>query len=618
MAADARYPAIERHGLIGDLHTAALIDDTGSVSWLCLPAFDSPSLFGALLDADRGGRWRVEPSGGGRGTQRYLPDTNVLETTFSDDGGGTLTVVDFMPVAGARGRFPELHRVVSCRGAAATVAVQFAPHFDYATRPARWQRRGDGWLAADEDDDVVTVVGPPGVVWAADATGVTGELRMEPGQRVAFVMRFDDDEVLRLTDYETDRKLAATVAWWSAWARRSRYRGPYDVAVRRSLLALKLCCYDPTGATVAAPTTSLPEVPGGERNWDYRFAWLRDSAFVLFALDRSGYTEEVDAFTHFVKRLCRRADGPHVQTMYRIDGSRDMPEVELRHLEGYGGARPVRIGNGAAHQYQLDVYGELLETLYARHRHSPPTEGLWRALRLLVEWTAAHWREPDWSIWEARQEPRHFTFSKIMAWTALDRGARMAEALGHETDASAWRAQARATRAEVMERAWDAGRGTFVQAYDTTDLDAATLVAPKVGFLERSDPRVRTMVAAIRRELGTPHDELIHRYRGDDGLAGTEGAFVICSFWMVQAITGYGDVPEAKRLFERLLARASPLGLFGEEIDPASGAHLGNFPQAFSHAALVNTAHGLARVRRGAAAPAAPGAGAPSAAGTES
>ena len=591
------YIPVHRHGLIGDLHTAALIDDTGSVSWYCAPAFDSSSLFAALLDDAKGGRWRIGPPDRAVGVQSYAEDTNVLETRFQIGSGVELCVTDFMPVGPARGRFSELHRVVSATGGAAEVAIRFEPRFDYATRSVAWQRRGSGWLATDDEDDVATLTGPGGVEWTLDDRGLAGRVTLRDAERVAFVLRFDDDEVHRLADYEPERKLAETTAWWRDWASRAKYAGPYAREVRRSLLALKLCCYEPTGATVAAPTTSLPEVPGGERNWDYRFVWLRDSAFVLYALDRSGYTDEVDAFTHFVKRLCRRADGPHVRTMYRLDGSRDLPESELTHLEGYGGARPVRVGNDAAHQYQLDVYGELIETLYQRHRHSPPTEGLWNALRMLVEWTAGHWRDPDWSIWEARQEPRHFVYSKMMSWVALDRGAQMAQALGHTADAERWRSEAALLHADVIARGWDERRSTFVQAYESTELDAAVLVAPMVGFLDRRDPRIRSTVAAVRRELGSPHEELLYRYRRSDDLPGTEGAFVICSFWLVQATAMIGDVDEAERLFQALLARATSLGLYGEEIDPETGAQLGNFPQAFSHAALINAAHIIARTR---------------------
>ncbi|MCC7001673.1 MAG: glycoside hydrolase family 15 protein [Gemmatimonadaceae bacterium] len=592
------YRPIERHGLIGDLHTAALIDETGAVTWFCAPHFDSPSLFAALLDHARGGLWRIAPVGGGEGRQRYREDTNILETRFTLPDGGTLVVTDFMPIDTARGPFPEIHRVVRSESASVDVAIEFSPRFNYATADAKWQRRGAGWLAADHDDDVASIVGPDAVAWSVHTDGLHGRLLLSADEEAHFVLRFDDDEVHPLADYATADKLDATSTWWRTWAQHATYHGPYERAVRRSLLALKLCCFAPTGATVAAPTTSLPEVPGGTRNWDYRFTWLRDSAFILFALDRSGYTDEGDAFTRFVKRLCRRGDGPHVQTMYRIDGGREMPERELDHLEGYGGAAPVRVGNGAAHQYQLDVYGEVLELLYARHRRSPPTDGLWHALCLLVEWTAAHWRDPDWSIWEAREEPRHFVFSKIMSWTALDRGARMAESRGERALADRWRSEADLVRMEVFALGWDATQGALVQAYGSPELDAAVLVAAKVGFLDRQDPRYRSTVAAIRRELTAVHDDLIYRYRRPDGLPGTEGAFVICSFWLVQGVALSGDLDEAERLFAQLLARGSPLGLFGEEIDPVTGAHLGNFPQAFSHAALINTAHIIAQLRR--------------------
>ena len=595
-AAPPRLP-IGDYAVIGDLHTAALVGRHGSVDWWCAPRFDSPSLFAALLDAERGGRWQVAPRGPWTSEQRYLPASNVLVTTFHVAGGGVAAVTDFMPVATARGRSPEIHRRVACTRGAVEITVTFAPRFDYATRMPLLVRRTHGVLATDSRDEVVTLAGPPGTGWQIGYGTATASLALATGDEAWLVLRYDDDEVLPVGEYQSARKLEATAAWWDAWLGQLRYRGPFRPEVERSALALKLCSYAPSGAIVGAPTTSLPETQGGGRNWDYRYAWLRDAAFVLFGLDRLGFASEVEAFLEFVKRVCRHVDQSHLQIMYGVDGRRHLPERTLDHLAGYGGARPVRVGNDAAAQFQLDVYGELLETVAIWSRRHPVTEGLWQTLRDLVDWTAVHWREPDFSIWEARAAPKHYVYSKVLAWTALNRGCRIARRLRLPGDVTRWEREAATLRAEVLQRGWDAGRGTFVQAYGEPALDAALLVIPKVGFLRRTDPRVRTTLEAVRRELGSPCEELIYRYHAPDGLSGREGAFVVCSFWLVDNLAMVGEFAEAERLFRNLLRRTNHVGLLAEEIDPATGEHLGNFPQALSHAALLDTAAILERLR---------------------
>ena len=597
-------PPIADHGLIGDLHTAALVALDGSIDWCCVPRFDAPSVFAALLDPERGGRCRIGLPGAGASEQRYLPATNILETSFHALDAGVAQVTDFMPVGPSREGHTEIHRRVTCLRAPVTVEVLFEPRFDYGLRPPRLVRRTHGVLATDLEDDVATISADPEVPWVIEETRARAQLLLHPGESRWFVLRFDDDEVHPLAAYASQQRLDETAAWWDRWSSALQYTGPYRREVERSALALKLCCYEPSGAVVAAPTTSLPEEAGGARNWDYRFAWLRDSAFVLYALDRSGFEAEVTAFLRFLKRVCRFSDGRHVQIMYGVDGRRDLPERTLDHLAGYRGARPVRVGNGAAGQFQLDVYGELLETLAIWHRDHPMSEGLWNVVRGLIDWTADHWREPDFSIWEARQEARHYVYSKVMAWAALDRGVELATQRGLEADVERWRREAGEVHAEVMERGWDAARGTFVQAYDEPQLDAAVLVIPKIGFLPRHDPRVASTLAAIRRELATASEELIYRYRAPDGLAGAEeGAFIVCCFWVVQNLALTGDFAEAERLFRHLLRRANHVGLLAEEIDPGTGEQLGNFPQALSHAALINTACILERLRPKAEAP---------------
>ncbi len=592
------YLPIGDYAAIGDLHTAALVGRNGSIDWLCPGRFDSPSVFAALLDAARGGRCRVAPVLTASSEQRYLPATNVLETSFHVEGG-VLQLTDFMPVGPARTMGTEVHRIAHCPRGEVEVEVTFAPRFAYASRRTTLAHRRDGILASDAERDVASISAPSGLTWEIVGATATARTRLKAGERLILVLRFDDDEVRPLETLGTDWKLERTAQWWDEWVSQGRFEGPYRNELLRSALALKLCCYEPTGAVVAAPTTSLPEAPGGERNWDYRYAWLRDSAFVTAALHHLGFGADAAAFLGFLKRVCRLEREDHLQIMYGVDGGRELPERELPHLEGYDGAGPVRIGNGAVGQFQLDIYGELLETVDIFRHSQPITEGLWKVARGLVDWTAAHWREPDWSIWEPRIAPKHHVFSKVLAWSALTRGANIAEELGLPGDSTRWRDEAAAIREEVTRRGWDPVRQTFVQAYDEPQLDAALLVIPKVGFLPPDDPRVRSTLEAVRRELASPCEDLIYRYRNADGLLGDEGAFLFTSFWMVQVLALTGEIEEAERLFGLLLRRTNHVGLLAEEIDPATGAQLGNFPQALSHAALINTVFVLERAAQG-------------------
>ena len=421
------------------------------------------------------------------------------------------------------------------------------------------------------------------------------EFLLAAGDTRWLIMRYDDDDIHPVDRYESVAKLEATTAFWLRWSSRIRYSGPWREAVERSALALKLLTHAESGAIIAAPTTSLPEVIGGSRNWDYRFVWLRDAVFTLSALEQVGHSAEAGEFMRFLRRVCRHEGGGHLQIMYGVDGRRDLTERQLDHLTGYRGSRPVRVGNGAVDQLQMDVYGEVLGAADIWRRHHELGEGTWRILRPLVDWVSLNWRRPDSSIWEVRGENRHYLYSKVMSWVALDRGVRIATELGLEGDLARWSVAREELRAEILERGWNNAKRSFIQAYDHPDtLDASLLAIGMVGFLPWDDPRVVSTVRAVQRDLTSSDGGLVFRYRTPDGLEGEEGAFSICTFWLAESLLEIGDRPQAERLFRRMLGHANHLGLYSEEIDPATGEFLGNFPQGFTHLALIHCAVALA------------------------
>ena len=590
---------ISSYGVIGDMRTAALIGLDGAIDWCCLPRFDSGSVFAALLDPERGGTWSIRPQHPWTSTQRYLPRTNILETTFRT-GEGTARLTDFMPVdedGRPSGPHPEIHRHLRGLGGRVPMEMVFMPRFEYGARATRLELLGAGLYASDRTDQVLTLSSAKPFDWVLDAGTATTRFTIDKGEARWLVLRYDDDDVHPVDRYESARKLDITAAYWQRWAAGVRYRGPFRSMVKRSALALKLLTHAETGAIIAAPTTSLPETIGGVRNWDYRFVWLRDAAFTLAALDAVGHGREADAFMRFLKRVCRHEGGGHLQIMYGIDGRRDLVERQLDHLSGYLGSRPVRVGNGAAGQLQLDVYGEVLETADIWRRNHEMTAGTWRVLRGLVEWVSHNWHLPDSSIWEVRGEVRHYVFSKVMSWVALDRGIRMAEELALESDTGGWRGAREALRAEILSRGWSEAKQSFVQAYGSDALDAAALAIPMVRFLPWTDPRVQGTIRAVARELTSGDGDLVYRYRHHDGLEGEEGAFSICTFWLAQALAMIGERDRAERVFRRMLRHANHVGLYSEEIDPLTGRFLGNFPQAFTHIALINCAAALARLK---------------------
>jgi GH15 family glucan-1,4-alpha-glucosidase len=582
------------------MRTAALVGLNGSIDWCCLPDFASSSMFAALLDASIGGRFQIAPLGTYTSEQRYLPATNVLVTAFHNSTG-TLELCDFMPV-GAEGRrpgFAEIHRQIRCTRGQVGLEVCFSPCFDYAAKLAHLIPRRNGLLATDDDNEAAALSAPSDLWWQLSETGATAQLRLRAGESAWFVLRYDDDEVLPIASYKSDERLQQTVAFWDQWVATLQYAGKHRAVVERSALLLKLLCYEPSGAIIASPTTSLPEEIGGERNWDYRYVWLRDASFTLDALQGLGQHEEASAFMAFLRRVTRKATDANLQIMYGVDGSRDLPERTLPHLSGYRNSVPVRVGNAAVNQLQLDVYGEILATAYRWSRTAAVGEGTWWSLSRLVDWVAVHWVDPDSGIWEVRAATEHYVMSKVMCWVALDRGIRMAKEFDLPADVARWESARDAVWTEVMEKGWSEKRQSFVQFYGTEALDAANLIIPMVGFLPPDHERVQGTIAATLRLLSSDDQELVYRYRNDDGLPGEEGVFAICTFWMAQALILSGDAEQGERIFCRMLKHANHVGLYSEELDPATGGFAGNFPQGLTHIALINCALALAEAGRG-------------------
>jgi GH15 family glucan-1,4-alpha-glucosidase len=592
-----RYAPIEDHGVIGDLHTVALVATDGTIDWYCPERFDAPSVFGSILDADKAGRFRIAPEDdAGNVKQLYLPDTNVLITRFLTPHG-VGEVQDFMPIhEEASSGDPQriIRRVLCVRGSMA-FRLDCEPAFDYA-RAGHELRMGIGG-AVFATPDVALALGSP-VPLTADGGSVHAVFTLHAGDVRTFclsVVPIDTVETAPLPDDEAQRLFDTTVRFWRGWLSTCTYRGRWRETVRRSVLGLKLLTYKPTGAIVAAPTASLPEGIGGVRNWDYRYTWIRDSAFTLYAFLRLGFTREAEAFMGFLReRAFELADteGPPLQIMYGIDGRHHLEEVELTHLDGYAGSRPVRIGNGAAGQIQLDIYGELIDAIYLYNKFgSPISYDLWLVVVKLLDYLARNWRTKDEGIWEVRGGRQEFTYSRLMSWVAFERAIRMARQRGLPCPLVEWIAIRDEIFAEIMTRGWNEEKGAFVQTLDGEALDASNLLMPLVRFIAPSDPRMLSTLDAIGRELVS--DSLVYRYAIDhaasDGLEGEEGTFSICSFWWVEALARAGRLEEARLTFEKMLTYANHLGLYSEEIGP-SGEALGNFPQAFTHLSMISAA----------------------------
>ncbi|CAL9582329.1 glycoside hydrolase family 15 protein [Streptomyces sp. enrichment culture] len=583
---------IEDYALIGDEQTAALVGTDGSIDWLCLPRFDSAACFARLLGDESNGHWRIAPPGQERCARRaYREDSLILDTVW-ETPEGAVQVTDLMP---QRHRAPDLVRIVQGLSGEVTVRSTLRLRFDYGS-VVPWVRKADGHRVAVAGPDSAWLRSVPEVhTWGEDL-GTHSEFTVKEGERVAFVLTWHPSHEPRPALVDPYSSLRHSLKDWQAWASRCRYRGPHRDMVVRSLITLKALTYRPTGGIVAAPTTSLPEEPGGVRNWDYRFCWLRDSTLTLSALLAAGYMEEAEAWRDWLLRAVA-GDPADLQIMYGLAGERRLPEFELPWLSGFNGAAPVRVGNEAVKQLQLDVYGEVVDSLaLARRSGLPGRPDVWALQSVLLNFLRTAWRQPDEGLWEVRGGRRHFVHSKVMVWVAADRMVRGLEAFPDlDGDLDGWRALRDEVHREVCKKGYDPVRNTFTQSYGSRELDAALLLIPRAGFLPPDDPRVLGTVDAVRAELG--QDGLVRRYTPDatdlDGLPGQEGTFLACAFWLVDALHLTGRTEEARELFERLLGLANDVGLLAEEYDTATGQLLGNFPQAFSHIGLVNSALAL-------------------------
>ncbi|MBV9855732.1 MAG: glycoside hydrolase family 15 protein [Streptosporangiaceae bacterium] len=604
----ARYPNISDHGLIGDLQTAALVTTDGTVDWFCCPRFDSPSVFASLLDADHGGHFRVAPDRDDYvSKQLYLPDTAILITRFmTPDGVGE--VQDFMPVTG--GGATDRHRLVrQFRVVRGTMRFRFdvRPGFDYARQPHKLDLSENG--AVFESDDMELTLH-----WARPSDeslrerdlhierhgdGLRGTATLRAGQTGGVILESMGGPPRRITPEELQNLADETAKFWQSWVRRSTYRGRWREMVTRSAMTLKLMTYAPTGALVAAPTTGLPEQEGGERNWDYRYTWIRDGSFSIYALLGLGYQEEARAFASWL--LGRgdefTSDREHpLKIMYRIDGSSDLTEETLDHFEGWRGSRPVRVGNGAAGQLQLDIYGEAIDAAYlgAQAGMQAYHDG-WQKLSRLLDWLCEHWDQPDEGIWETRGGRKDFTYGRFQCWVAFDRAIRMAQHSGRPAGVARWTQARDAIYDQIMQRGWNPRVGAFTQHYGTEVLDSSLLMMPLQGFIAPTDPMWLSTLGAMEKELVS--DSLVYRYNpgaSPDGLAGDEGTFSLCTFWYVDALARAGRLDDARLTFEKMHTYANHLGLYSEEIS-STGEQLGNFPQAFSHLALISAAVNLDR-----------------------
>jgi len=603
------YQPIESYGIIGDMHTAALVGMNGSVDWYCFPHFDSPSVFASLLDAEKGGRFAIFPQRDQvTNKQFYWPDTNLLVTRFLSPDG-VAEVIDYMPVGEVTSRFGhhKLIRRVSCVRGTMPLRVVCAPAFNYARDSHETAIHTSG---ATFSSTSLALGLSSSVPLRREGGAACVDFTLNEGETASFVLQqVEGGEPPRelLPERELEEEFLKTVEYWRHWISQCTYRGRWREMVQRSALVLKLLTFEPTGAIVAAPTCSLPEAVGGSRNWDYRYTWIRDAAFTLYALLRIGFTKEAEDFFRWMGRVVHDLNpGIPLQVMYGIDGRHTLTEETLDHLEGYRGSRPVRVGNGAYDQLQLDIYGELMDAAYLFNKYRTPiSHDAWTVFRFLTNWVCDHWKEKDEGIWEVRGGRQDFVYSKVMCWVAVDRALRLADKRSFPAERDRWLKVRDEIYEDIMARGWNPEREAFVQAYGSDTLDAANLIMPLVFFLSPTDPRMLSTLAAINRPPkrgGLVSSSLVYRYNTleyKDGLEGEEGTFNICTFWLVEALTraGRNDRPrleQARLIFEKMLGHANHLGLFAEETGHR-GEALGNFPQAFTHLSLISSAFNLDR-----------------------
>ncbi|MBV6492963.1 MAG: Trehalase [Turneriella sp.] len=591
--------ALENYGLIGDTRTAVLVSSQGSIDWACLPDFDSPSVFARLL-SDEGGYFRIAPIIPFTSKQTYESGTNILVTEFSC-ATGRIRLRDFMPYIPHR-HVPtaEIHRILECVEGAVAVRIQFNPQFDYARVVPKFMLHTYG-ATASAGSQSFTLSSP--IALNAGSNGVVAELEIHTGEEYYFVADWGATQVYPIKSYRTYGRIAETRKFWRGWLGRLSYQGRYRQPIERSLLTLKLLSYEPSGAIIAAPTTSIPEWIGGTRNWDYRYTWVRDSSFILGAFFRTGFIEEGTAYFDFI--LQRVFKGDELKILYDIHGNTVEHEEVLSHFKGYEKSKPVRIGNGASNQYQLDIYGSLMDAAWLYHVYGGViTSTEWQTLRRILQIVLENWKKPDAGIWEARSATRHYTYSKVWAWVALDRGIKIAIKLGLTNELTIWQTQADAIKRQILARAWNSRLQCFTQYYESETVDASLLVMAETGFIDVRDARFLATFDRIKKELGHPDFPLFYRYDikvFDDGVGGEEGRFLLMSFWYIDCLIALERITEARAALEKMIEIANPLGLYSECFDPDAQngfKFLGNFPQGFSHLGLVNSIYKLDQLRQ--------------------